>query len=218
MKLKENARVVTADGKAVGHIDRVVIDPRTREVTHVVVQKGLLFTEDKVLPISLISGATDDEVILREDVGDLESLPDYEETSYTPLDEYERTQLRDEDYIAPLYWYPPYPGLGWGTYPAAFAAPRYIVHTVENIPEGTVALKEGAKVISADGQHVGNVEQVLTDPEADRATHIVISQGLLLKNRKIIPTTWVASLNDDEVRLAVGANLLESLREYHPQT
>lgn len=217
MRLKENARVVTADGNAVGHIDRIVIDPGTKEVTHVVVRKGLLFTEDKVLPMSLISNVVDDQVLLREDAGDLESLPDYEETSYTPLDEYERTQISAEDYVAPVYWYPPYPGFGWGTYPAAFAAPRYVAHTVENIPEGTVALEEGAKVLSADSQHVGNVEQVLTDPEADRATHIVISQGLLLKNRKLVPTTWISSLSGDEVHLAVGASLLESLREYKPQ-
>lgn len=217
MRLKENARVVTADGKEVGHIDRVVIDPRTKEVTHIVVRKGLLFTEDKVLPMSLISNVVDDQVLLRGDAGDLESLPDYQEISYTPLNEYERTQMPAEGYIPPVYWYPPYPALGWGTNPAAYVGSPYVAHTVENIPEGTVALEEGAKVLSADGQHVGNVEQVLTDPQADRATHIVISQGILLKNRKLIPTTWISSLSGDEVHVAVGASLLDSLREYNPK-
>jgi uncharacterized protein YrrD len=79
-------------------------------------------------------------------------------------------------------------------------------------------LKEGAKVLSEDDQYVGNVEQVLTDPEADRATHFVIAQGLLLKARKLIPIEWVADLGADEVHLAVDAKLLEELRDYHPQT
>jgi uncharacterized protein YrrD len=216
MKLKENARVETADGQIVGQIDRVVMDPRTKEVTHVVVHKGLLFTEDKVVPISLISGVMDDRVVLREDVGDLENLPDYEETSYTSLDEYEQAQAPAGASVPPVYWYPPYP-TGWGVYPAGYLVPQYIVHTKENIPEGTVALEEGAKVISSDGQHVGNVEQVLTDSQVDRATHFVISQGMLLKTRKLLPTGWISHLDSDEVHLAVGAPILETLREYHPQ-
>jgi uncharacterized protein YrrD len=214
MKLKENAHVVTADGQMVGQVDRVVMDPHTKEVTHVVVRKGLLFTEDKVVPMDLISSVVDDQVLLREDAGDLEGLPDYEETSYTPLDEYEQAQAPAETYVPPVYWYP---GTGWGAYPVGYLGLQYVARTKENIPEGTVALEEGAKVISADGQHVGNVEQVLTDPQADRATHFVISQGMLLKTRKLLPTAWISRLARDEVHLAVGSHLLETLPEYHPQ-
>ncbi|HLF75027.1 MAG TPA: PRC-barrel domain-containing protein [Anaerolineales bacterium] len=218
MRLKENARVVATDGQTVGHIDRVVIDPRTKEVTHVVVRKGILFTEDKVLPMNLISRVNEDRVLLREDAGNLDDLPDYEETSYTLLDEYERKQVPAEGYVPPVYWYPlPYAGPGWAAYPVAYAGPQYMARTVENIPEGAVALEEGARVFSADDQHVGDVEQILTDPEADRATHFVISKGIFLKNRKLIPTTWISTLSNNEVHLAVGANLLELLRGYDPQ-
>jgi uncharacterized protein YrrD len=218
MKLKEDAKVVTADGQTVGHVDRVVMDPRTKEVTHVVVRKGWLFTEDKVVPIDLITGVVDDQVQLREGAGDLERLPDYEETTYIPLDEVERSRVPAESYPPPLYWYPPYPAAGWGAYGFGYGGPQYVARTKENVPEGTVALAEGAKVISADDQHVGNVEQVLTDPQADRATHLVISEGLLLKTRRLIPTTWISDLGRDEVRLAVGAQLIQELREYQPQT
>jgi uncharacterized protein YrrD len=218
MKIEQNARVVTAEGKAVGHVDRFVMNPRTREVTHLVVRQGLLFTEDHVLPIDLVARTTDDEVVLREDAGALEQLPLYEETYYVPLNESERSRLPSPSYIPPYYWYPPFPAAGLGLYDPGYTMPQYIEHTKTNIPEGAVPLAEGARVISADGEHVGNVEQVLTDPQADRATHFLISAGLLFKTRKLVPTEWIASLGADEVHLAVGSDFLDQLREYEPQS
>ncbi len=219
MKFEENARVETADGQAVGQVDRVVMDPRTKEVSHLVVRKGWLFPEDRVVPIDLIARTEADQVILREDAGDLQQLPIFEETHYVPLDDYERSRAPAGSYVLPpMYWYPPYGMAGWGTYGLGNYGAGYTTRTEKNIPKGTVALDEGAKVISADGRHVGNVEQILTDPEADRATHFVISSGLLFKTRKLIPTTWISDLSRDEVHLAVGAQLLDELREYQPQT
>ncbi|MCC6191146.1 MAG: PRC-barrel domain-containing protein [Anaerolineales bacterium] len=217
MKLKKNARVVTAGGQAVGEVDRVVMNPRTKEVSHLVVRKGLLFPDDRVVPIDLIARSTDGQVILREDAGDLERLPVFEETHYVPLDDYERSQMPGGHYVPPMYWYPPHPVVGWGLAGGDYYGPPNVIRTEENIPTGTVALAEGAKVISADGQHVGNVEQVLTDPQANRATHFVVSSGLLLKTRKLVPTAWISDLGRDEVHLAVGAHLLGELREYQPQ-
>jgi sporulation protein YlmC with PRC-barrel domain len=44
VELTKGTDIYTADGEKVGSIDRVVLDLETREVTHVVVQKGFLFT------------------------------------------------------------------------------------------------------------------------------------------------------------------------------
>jgi hypothetical protein len=61
---------------------------------------------------------------------------------------------------------------------------------------------------------VGAVEAVLTESQEDRATHLVISEGLLFKEKKLIPTSWVSTVQEDEVRLYVGSGLLEKLPEY----
>ena len=55
-----------------------MLDPETKEGTHIVVRKGFLFTEDKVIPMALISAATEEGVTLRENVGDLQTLPLFE--------------------------------------------------------------------------------------------------------------------------------------------
>lgn len=77
MQFKQGTHVYTTDGKDVGAIDRVVLDPRTDEVTHVVVRRGWLFTEDKVVPIDLIDQAVAEQVQLRSDVRDLDQLPEF---------------------------------------------------------------------------------------------------------------------------------------------
>ena len=220
MQFRKDANVLTATGDKVGEIERVVMDPRTQEVTHLVVRKGFFFTEDKVVPVNLVASAQGNTVRLREDAGDLETLPDFIEEHFIVVDERElaRTGTPATYYppLGPVYWYPPF---GNVTIPAPVGEtvptePPYIVDTERNIPEKTVALKEGAEVISVDDEHVGDVELVLTEPEADRVTHFVISHGLLLKERKLIPYQWVSRIDEERVYLVVGSHLLENLPEY----
>ena len=77
-----------------------------------------------------------------------------------------------------------------------------------------MALEEGAKVISRDGEHVGNVEQVITESQDNRVTHFVISEGFLLKERKLVPAVWVTDVAEDEIHLSVESSLFEHLPEY----
>jgi uncharacterized protein YrrD len=220
VRFKVNANVITTSGDKVGEVERVVLDPKTKEITHVVVRKGFLFTEDKVVPINLVASATEGEVRLREDAGDLEALPKYEKEHYILADERElahpQTSPQAAHVPAPAYWYPPFgpSTVGEPTEPIT-AEPEGLIQTKEyNVPEGTVALKEGAEVFSADREHVGDVEQVLTDPQADRVTHFVIAEGLLLKERKLVPYRWVNEITGEGIELAVGSSFLEKLPEY----
>lgn len=209
MQFKQDASVFTTTDQAVGRIDRVVLDPITKAITHVVVRKGFLFTQDKVVPIGLVAEATEERVTLRDDIGDLQALPDFEETHFVVANEHDLPHLSgNETQVPSLYPYPPAFG------PSFPSQPVYITRVEENIPEGTVALKEGAKVLAADGKQVGHVEQVLTNASAGRATHFVISKGLFLKERKLVPTAWANIIGEDEVHLTVGSPFLNELRPY----
>ncbi len=214
MKLKEKAVVVTWKGKKVGRVDRVVIDPRTNEVTDVVVRKGLIFTDDKVIPVDLIDRTTEDRVILKKTVTDLDDLPDFEETHYVPMDQADPAE--QAGFIRPMAWYYPFPGEGWwGTYPG-YGRPPYVVSTEENIPEGTVPIKEGSKVLAKNGESVGDVEAIYTEPTENRVTHVLIANGLLSKEQKLIPTTWVGEISENEIRLSVTKTFVDQLPSYLP--
>jgi uncharacterized protein YrrD len=215
MQFKENAEVVTSEGDKVGQIDRVVIDPGSKELTHLVVKKGLLFTEDKVISLDLVETATEDRIVLKVGPQDPDDFPDFEETHFIPVKETETFEKRGKKGLSQLAWYYPLPGGAWwhtrmGAYPG-YPKPPYVRRTELNIPEGTVPLEEGAKVVGKEGEHVGDVERVYVDEEEQRVTHLLVSKGLISKSHKLIPSMWVESVREDEVRLSIDERFVEKL-------
>ena len=249
MQFKEGADVYTSDGDKVGDIDRVVLDPTTKEITHLVVRQGFIFTEDKVVPMALVDSATEERLVLKE-VDDLDNLPDFEETFYVRVDETEtgtvpetpgapktratpRTGAAPETqaepkarplyvggYVQPYYYYPPTRMTWWGRPYSLFGRPPYVRRVKgvrQNIPEDTIPLEEGANVIASDEEHVGDLERVFTDPSGERATHLLISEGLFLKEKKVVPTSWIEEVREDRVQLGVDSGLVDSLPEYEEE-
>ena len=203
MQFKDRTEVVTSDDHKVGRVERVVIDPRTKEATHIIVRTGLLFGDDKVIPIDQIVEARKDQVTLKKAL-DFESLPDFEEEHYIPLDDDELPPAFGPGQALPVYWYP-----FRSAHDYQDILRPHTIETVHNIPDQTVALKEGAKVTSADGKHVGHIERVFIDPDTDRVMTLLVSKGLLLKERMFIPSAWISGFGEQEIRLAVGSKLLE---------
>jgi uncharacterized protein YrrD len=215
MRFKEGAEVYTSTGDKVGDIDRVVMNPVTGEITDLVVRKGFLFPDDRVICTDLIDSATEDRVVLG-DVEDIEELPAFEQIHYIRTDRVNKDAAPPRvGYVAPYYWYPN-PGMTWWgsmRYPL-YPAPPYVARIERNIPVGTVPLKEGAKVITSDEKTVGDIESVFVDPTQERATHIEISRGLFFKERKVVPTSWITNVLENEVHLGVSSGLIKSLPEY----
>lgn len=221
MQFKENAEVSISDGEKVGRIDGVVIDPNSRELTHLVVKKGFLFTKDKVVPIDLVETANKNRVVLKQDVGDPDDFPDFEEAHYLPLEEARTSGNRGPGRISRLAWYYPLPRKAWwhtqmSAYPG-FPEPPFLRRTELNIPDDTVPLEEGAKVVSSEGDHVGDVERVYAEEEEQRGTHLLISQGLISTSQKLITSMWVDRVFEDEARLSISKAFIEELPEYSTQ-
>lgn len=225
MQFKQGVGVRMADGQSVGQLDRVVIDPRTKEVNYLVVRKGAFFTTDRVVPLTLVARADEDEIILREDAGDLEQLPTFEERYYVPADSSAGAPV---GYAPSLYSYPPVAGGEMGgmagmtasgqTQLGALTMSQPMVEQIERaIPDDNVAIRSGARVVAADGEAIGAVEQVLTSAHADQVTHFVISQGVLFKDRKLIPVGWVQDLGEEQVTLAVDSAFISRLATYETE-
>lgn len=208
MQFNQGAELVTQDGKAAGHIGRVVIDPKTNEITHLVIHRGLLFREDKVVPVTTVITGREGRLTVQMSSAELELLPDFEEKHYVLMDE-----GQGNGPPAAVFLYPPYPGSVPGT---ANYGPKYITETHLNIPPNTVAVKVGAKVITRDDQEVGHVAQVLTDTPTGQVTHFLITRGFLAKESRLIPAGWVDRLNEDDVYLAIDSRTVERLPVIEP--
>lgn len=138
MKLAKGAEVFTREGEKVGRLERVILEPETKTVTHVVVEKGFLFTSDRVIPIEQIEAYGEEGITLNGSQEDFESFPVFEETHYVMADDEE--QPVSESAIGGAYWYPP-TDLAWWRAGAAYggyypAMPGYVRRTNQNIPEG----------------------------------------------------------------------------------
>lgn len=182
MQFNPGARVLALDGQEAGTISRVVIDPKTKEVTRLVIHTGVVMTHDKVVPVNLVGVDEQEHLMLRLYVNQLEQLPDFEETHYLPVKqaELQRSYQGAPPVLPPaVYRYPPYRG----TVEIPYPEPPYAQVTQSNIPVGKVALKKGAKVVSADGEDF-DVERVLTSPQTDHATHFIISKRGAAQSRE----------------------------------
>ena len=214
MKFVKGAKVFNAAGEQIGTVSRVVIDAKTSDVTDLVIERGALFKDEKVVPVQLLDAATEDRIVLGETNQSVEDLPNYETTHYVPVDQ----KGAPFNNLETSYWYPP---INFQT-PAPGRMPAVPVEldtrTEPSIPEGRIAITEGAAVISADDKHIGNVEQVIMNSAGSSVTHFVIGKGFLLKEHKLVPAHWASSMDDDEkIRLSVDANVFDRLPEYNPE-
>ncbi len=205
IQLQKHAHVLTSNAQEVGSLDRVVLNPETKVITHIVVRMGALFNKaDKIVPMEMVTDTTEDLVVLNADASTVEGLPPFEERQIT-------SEERAADVSAEVE-----PPILLGESPASLlltpdSTETYTTEMVQNIPEGMVAMKEGAKVISADGEHIGNVERVLADASVAQITHLMISRGILTKEVKLIPTKWILKIGEDNVYLNETRDSIEGM-------
>ena len=209
IQFQQNAGVFTVNGKRLGQLERVVLDPATKLITHIVVSYGSLMEKDqRVVPIALVAETTENQIALRSEAAELDDLPAFETPHYVPRTE----QPPEPPGPAPVALKPPY-GAPMIAVPLPLdPVPDEVVVTQidRNIPEGTVAMKEGARVITSDGKEAGEVERIVADSHIGQVTYFLISSGLIPAKR-LIPVKWVTQISEDEVHLAVEEAGLEEL-------
>ncbi len=212
MKIKMGEKVLTQQGKVVGRINRVVMDPKSEEITHVVVEKGGLFKEDRLVAVSFLGGQSEKGITLLADEKKIESLPEFETEHYILYSGMSEAMKNQRGYASPLIMYPPA-----GLMRSGNAYPSYppISHHIDrNNPKSTVAIKHGTDVFGLDGKKLGNVEQVFTDPELECVTYFLVSRGLILKERKLIPIDWIQEITEEKIKLGVDNKIIQQLPDY----
>jgi uncharacterized protein YrrD len=212
MHFTKNCDVVTHDKKIVGRIDRVVMDPATDEVSHLVVKKGILFTEDRVVPITDIETTGEKTVVLKK-TAEPDEYPEFDETHYVPNAGVEDFNRRQTDEARQLLWYhsavkAPY--LKSAPYPVDHK-PLYYKKTHRNIPDDAVALEEGADVTDTDGKQLGTIKDIYAEPDTFKVTHLLVSSGLIKQDRKLVPVNWIQDIVEDAVQLHINSRVFESL-------
>ena len=212
MRLVYGTDIFNAEGDKVGELEHVVINPETKQVTHLVVRKGYLLSQDKVVPISLVMYANEEKIKLYDFEGNFDDLDNYIELHYVKSKPEDSVEAYEEN--LPLLYYPPTGVRGMGFVPIVRNPDGMEKKAVKNTPPSTKSIKEGSRVFGMEGEHVGDVEEVIIEPTSDRITHFVISKGIVFKDEKLIPATWVHGFDDDRLKLVVDSNIVKELPEY----
>lgn len=172
--------------RELGKLDALIVDPTTRRVTHLVVQRHRLGAR-VLVPEEFVVESTPDQVTVRLDDDELERCERFDEPSF---DRPEPGFLAEELALEPgSYFLEPYvsPIDGW------------VLAGYERIPKGEVSIRRGDEVVAADGSKLGRVDELLVDPADGHITHIVLRQGHVFRH-------------DDDVVVPVGSARFEEGR------
>jgi uncharacterized protein YrrD len=212
LQLREGSHLYSQNGDDLGTVREFVVEPSTGDVTHVLVEKGVFFTDDRVVPIEAIDHMEDEKIVLSRDV-EPASLPQFVREHFTPIDEETRTRL---DVPSGYMWrYPTTYAGPFPIYPAYPMPPGAPARRTVTDPETQEALAEreiigkSTPVLSTDGEKVGTVSEVQVD-EDGQLSHLVVDLGFL-SDEKVLPAHWIETIGSDGVRLAVSNTAVESL-------
>ena len=192
MDVPIGAKVYCTDG-ACGFVTHAILNPDTKEVTHMVVQEEDPQYRKIVIPIDWIVESTPKRIRIRSRLDELSRLEDFEETRFIQVD------------------IPEYIGGALSLAPQELTKTREVPSTEENLPPGELALHRGAAVHATDGQ-VGQVDELLVGPRDNKITHLVLRKGHLWGKREItIPISEIDHIEEDTVYLKLDKQAIESL-------
>ncbi|MDT7858343.1 PRC-barrel domain-containing protein [Rubrivirga sp. S365] len=198
MNISPNAKATFRDGTT-GHVIRVIYDPRTADVTHVVVQVGHLGAP-RLVPVQAIDHSDIRGLHLAMTAPEVEACDSFRQVEYVPYDE-----AADPLALNPLAGDPF--ELGW-----PYLRPDQPVAVEEDrVPPDEIAFRRGASVDSSDG-YVGTVGAFVVEQGSGHATHLVLHHGHLWGKRTIsIPLSATEQMHEDYVLLSLTKEQVESL-------
>jgi len=206
MDLPVGARVECSDG-ACGHVTRIVLNPKTHEVTEVVVRTGTLTPHEHLVPLNLVTSGTKEQIDIALTAQELSQQMLFVETRYVRLD---REQARDpslfpeylNEYDRSMIIYP--------YAQPAMPAPRGADVQHEAIAPEDLALSRGAHVEASDG-HVGRIDEFVVDNQG-RITHVILSEGHLFGHREVdIPISAIDHMANNVVYLKIDRDAVGEL-------
>jgi sporulation protein YlmC with PRC-barrel domain len=167
------AKVSCADGPG-GKVTRVIIDPATETVTHLVIEPGHRLAASRLVPVDLVE-TTADGIRLRCTVEEFGGLKAAEETELV----YDATGVVSGGMYGPV------------------GASSPVLPVVEDVvPLGETDIDRGEPVHALDGE-IGRVEGFRVDPGDHRVTHVLLQEGHLWGRKEVvIPVSAVTKVEN----------------------
>jgi sporulation protein YlmC with PRC-barrel domain len=206
MRLELGSAVMCRDGRY-GELADIVVDPITRRVTHLVVQPHHHQEQARLVSIEL-ARALDEGLELDCSLADLDALKPVRESEYLRVGEFPADDPAWDVGIESVLALPVYQDLD--SMGASIDPDPHVMVNYDRIPKHEVEIRRASDVLSSDGHRVGHVDGFLISD--DDTADIVLEHGHLWGKREIvIPSTAVASVENDSVTLSLTKDEVEAL-------
>ena len=193
MKFTIGARANCSDGHC-GEVKRLVFDPATETVTHLVIQHGHRPEAGRLVPAHLAE-TTDGEIRLRCTLAEFDKFDHAEEREIADATVQHIAGALDSglaysasgDALAP----------GGGEFmDIGPIPPKHLRTMIEDVvPLGEDQMRPGDPVHAVDGE-IGRVQGFLVNPGDDRVTHVLLQEGHLWGHKEVaIPITAVTRVD-----------------------
>jgi sporulation protein YlmC with PRC-barrel domain len=193
MDMPVNAEVHCADGLC-GRSVCVIVNPVTRQITHLVVAEKDFPHTQRLVPVDLVTDSTPHLIHLRCVKADLATQKPFVETEYI------QGNMAYSMYMADQYRMWPY------VIPETLLPIEHI-----HIPPGELAVHRGVRVQATDG-HVGQVDEFLVNPVNGYISHLILREGHLWGQKDVtIPVSQIARIEENTVYLKLDRRGIEAL-------
>ena len=191
MNLPIDAKVLCADGLG-GRSTRVIVNPVTRKVTHLVVRERDLRRTERLVPIGHIRATVDGAIYLdctRQELAKMERPPETE-----------------------LVW-ADIPGLD-EPHPYLLSpdiACKLSMVRRGSLPEGELCIRRGARVQATDGK-AGSIDEIAITPGNGEITHLLLRAGYPWGWKEVaVPVSEIDRLEERTVHLKLDRKGVEAL-------
>jgi sporulation protein YlmC with PRC-barrel domain len=201
MPFKIGADARCTDG-ACGQVSRIIVNPATREVTHLAVDPKHRHGPGRLVPVDL-ADATTGQIRLRCTLAEFQALRPAREIEAVPdLDPTGHASIAPSQ----MNWFT------WGNVARGSGqagAPQEV--TVDSVPSGEVDVRRELTVCATDGE-IGQVQGLVVEPGGHHVTHVLLQEGHLWGRKEVaIPIGAVTKIGTLLVHLSLTKHQVKDL-------
>jgi uncharacterized protein YrrD len=192
MHVKLGANVLDKSEEHVGKVDRLVIEPGSRQILQVVAKQGFLDTKSQIIDRSMVDHVDDEgHVHLKLTKAEVENLKEYYAVNYTspnaPIEFSWRTSLG-----APL---------GGPLTTVSDTSVQY-----NSLPDNVVVITKGMDVQDRDFEKIGELDDIEFDENAAVTGFTITSGGRFRKTHHSFKVEQVAGVGQEYVRVDLASS------------
>jgi sporulation protein YlmC with PRC-barrel domain len=192
MKLAIDAKIICTDGET-GHLSRIILNPVSDEVTHIVAKWN---RQEYELPVTHVVHSSQKQIELNCTREFLKKQPTFVETEYIRVPEEHREYLPNYSYFRP------------------YVTMETTTVKHEHVPNGELAIKRGMKVFVKDEDDaIGRIDELVVAQKNHRITHIVLREGHLWDEKKdvVISVEHIKDIDEDGIYLRMTKAQVDKL-------